>query len=125
VDELDRKIEEALAAEDRDLLARLGEPGPLGEWAAVYRGAMGRLAVAATGMAFALFFAALYCAWRFFGATEPLDAVRWGAGAGLLLLMIGYLKLWFWLRMESNRILREVKRLELQIARAEPRSREV
>jgi hypothetical protein len=32
--------------------------------------------------------------------------------------MVGFLKIWFWLRMESNRILREIKRLELQIARA-------
>jgi uncharacterized membrane protein YciS (DUF1049 family) len=32
--------------------------------------------------------------------------------------MVGFLKLWFWLRMESNRVLRQIKRLELQIARA-------
>jgi hypothetical protein len=121
VDDLDRKIEEALAAEDRDLAAQFGERGPLGEWAAVYRGAMGRLAVFATGLVFAQFIGALYCAWRFFEATQPLDALRWGAGAGLLMLMVGFLKLWFWLRMESNRVLREVKRLELQVARASSR----
>jgi hypothetical protein len=118
MEDLDRKIEEALNAEDREFLAKLGEPGPLGEWSAVYSGAMGRLAALATGVALLLVVGAFYCSWRFFGAPTPLEAVRWGAGATLSLFAIGYLKLWFWLRMESNRVLREVKRLELQVARA-------
>jgi uncharacterized membrane protein YciS (DUF1049 family) len=25
--------------------------------------------------------------------------------------------MWFWMRMESNRVLREIKRVELQVAR--------
>ena len=37
--------------------------------------------------------------------------------AGVLIVAVGFLKLWFWLRMESNRVLREIKRLELRIAR--------
>jgi uncharacterized membrane protein YciS (DUF1049 family) len=77
--------------------------------------------VFATIITFALFFAAVYCGWRFFGAGEALEAVRWGAGAMLLMVMVGFMKLWFWLRMESNRVLREIKRLELQIARADAR----
>jgi hypothetical protein len=28
-------------------------------------------------------------------------------------LMVSFLKVWFWLEMQSNRLLREVKRVEL------------
>ena len=30
--------------------------------------------------------------------------------------MVAFMKVWFWMRMESNRVIRELKRLELQIA---------
>ncbi len=116
MDDLDRKIEEALTAEDRALLNAFGEQGVFGQWASVYDGKLGPIAIFATVITFVLFFTAVYCGWKFFGAEEVIDAARWGAGAVMLMVMVGFLKLWFWLRMESNRVLREVKRLELQIA---------
>ncbi|MEO8276573.1 MAG: DUF6768 family protein [Thermoanaerobaculia bacterium] len=118
MDDLDRKIEEALGAEDHAILEKFGEQGLLHQWLGVYRGAMGGLALLASVVTIWLFLAALYCGWRFAGAREALSAARWGTAAALLVVMTGYLKIWFWLRMESNRVLREVKRLELQIARA-------
>lgn len=121
MDDLDRKIEEALSAEDRAILEKFGDQGVIGLWSGVYSGAMGGLAVLMTVLTFVLFLGAVFCAWEFFAAGRAIDAVRWGAGAAMLMVMVGYLKLWFWLRMESNRVLREVKRLELQIARANAR----
>jgi hypothetical protein len=121
MDDLDRTIEAALNEEDRVILARFGEQGVLRQWFGVYDGAARGMALLATAFTFALFFAAAYCGWKFFGANEPIAAARWGAGTLLLMTMVGFLKLWFWLRMESNRVLREIKRLELQIARASAR----
>lgn len=118
MDELDRKIEEALNAEDRAILARFGEQGVFGQWFGVYDGAVRWVAAFATVLTFALVCAALYSGWRLFGAVEPIDAAWWAACTVVLMVMVGFLKIWFWLRMESNRILREIKRLELQIARA-------
>jgi hypothetical protein len=121
MDELDRKIEAALNAEDRAILAKFGEQGVFSQWFGVYDGAVRGMAVFATILTFALVVAAVYCGWRFLVASEVIEVARWGAGAMLLLVMVGFLKVWFWLRMESNRVLREVKRLELQIARANAR----
>jgi len=114
---LDRMIEEALDTEDRAILERYGEQGVFAQMFSVYDGKMRWLAVMATVMTFALFIGAVYCAWKFFGATDAVPATRWAAAALVLMVMVGFLKLWFWLRMESNRILREVKRVELQVAR--------
>lgn len=121
MDDLDRKIEEALSAEDSALLKTFDEQGLFSQWFGVYIGPMRAIAVFATFLTFVIFFAAVYCGWKFIGASDALVAARWGAGAVLLMVMTGFLKLWFWMRMESNRILREVKRLELQIARANAR----
>ena len=117
MDDLDRRIEEVLSAEDKALYDSLGEQNVFAQWFSVYDGKMRWIAVFATVITFVLFFAAVYCGWRFFAADAALDAARWGAGAIMLMVMVGFLKLWFWLRMESNRVLREVKRVELQIAR--------
>ncbi len=117
MDDLDRKIEEVLSAEDRALLNQFGEQGLFAQLFGVYDGKLGLIAIFATLMTFVLFLGAVYCGWKFFAATAALDASRWGAGAIMLMVMVGFLKIWFWMRMESNRVLREVKRLELQIAR--------
>ncbi len=117
MDDLDRKIEEALNAEDRSLLGSFEEQGLFGQVFGIYSGKLGGIALFATLLTLVLFGGAVYCGWQFFEATTAIDAARWGAGAVMLMVMVGFLKIWFWMRMESNRILREVKRLELQLAR--------
>jgi hypothetical protein len=117
MDDLDRKIEAALNAEDRALLEQFGEQHLLAQAFSVFTGKQGWIALVATFMSFVLFIGMIYCSWNFFNAGETLEAARWGAGAMTLIIMTGFLKIWFWMRMESNRVLREVKRLELQMAR--------
>jgi hypothetical protein len=121
MDELDRRIAEALSAEDRELLGRFGDQGMFAQWVGVYQGPIRWTATCATVLTFLLVIAGVYCGWRLFGTTELIDAVRWGTGVIVLVVAVGFLKMWFWLRMESNRMLREIKRIELQIARAEGR----
>ena len=41
----------------------------------------------------------------------------WGGGAAIGLTALAMVKMWFWMELEKNAIVREVKRLELQVAR--------
>lgn len=50
---------------------------------------------------------------RFLGSSDVTMQLRWGGVALVLLLMVTMLKIWFWLEMHTNRVLREVKRVEL------------
>jgi hypothetical protein len=44
--------------------------------------------------------------------------LQWG---GLtLLLAVMFIKVWFWMEMQSNRILRELKRVELLLVSRQP-----
>lgn len=117
MDDIDRKIEEALNAEDRSLHAKFGEQGIWGQAFGVFDGKMRWLAVFATVLSFVFFIVFVICVWKFFTVTDPALAARWGVGALVMMTWTGFIKIWFWIRMESNRVLREVKRLELQIAR--------
>ena len=54
-------------------------------------------------------------------AVEVREVVAWSVGAILAMLGVAMLKMYFWMEMNKNVVLREVKRLELQIARVAAR----
>lgn len=122
MNEIDEKIIRALDAEDRALLEQLDEQGLIAQSFSVFRGPQGWIAVIATVAIFALFAGAVYSASNFLNAAEPVDTLRWGAAAWFLMTMVAFMKVWFWMRMESNRVIREVKRVELQLARLQEKS---
>jgi uncharacterized membrane protein YjfL (UPF0719 family) len=63
-----------------------------------------------------LFGVACVLAWRFMQAKELEDMLRWGAAAAFAFAGITLIKVWFWLELQKNDIVREVKRLEVQVA---------
>ena len=42
--------------------------------------------------------------------------MMWGAGAGLAVAGLALIKVWFWMEIQKNAIVRELKRVELQVA---------
>jgi len=61
----------------------------------------------------AFFFWSVY---KFFNTTDLQQSIAWGFGGTLSFLATGSLKLWFWMQMDKYSVLREIKRLELQVA---------
>ncbi len=115
--ELDKRIEEALSEEDCELMQHFDEQGIYAQWFSIYKGRQAWTAIIATIAMLMVFALAAYCAWKFFGAENNIQEIKWGAATWFLMTMIAFMKVWFWMRTESNRVIREVKRLELQIAR--------
>jgi hypothetical protein len=60
--------------------------------------------------------AALYAIWRMVGASEVLMAVKWGVAALALFQVTSLCKTFMANRMKAKRLLRELKRVELQVA---------
>ncbi len=114
---LDNAIRQALSAEDAEFLARFEQEGKFSEALSTFRGQSGALNVFGAILAFALFGGFLYCAWSAFAAAGVRETVLWSAGALLAMLGVAMLKMYFWMEMNRNATLREVKRLELQVAR--------
>ena len=67
----------------------------------------------------AMFAAAIYLAVQFFEANDTLEALKWGLPSAVLLIQALLIKLALWPSMQANRVIREVKRLELQLARTQ------
>lgn len=124
MNKLDEMIGRALTEEDRELLARHGEPGYVAQAFGMFRGPMAWalwVAYAAGAVAFVM---GAYAFWQMVTTTDVVAAVKWGMGALLLFQMTTLTKSFMGSHMQANRMLRELKRLELQVAllRAEKRA---
>ncbi len=115
---LDKLIEQSLDAEDRALLAQYGEQGMLGMVGELFAGKARWWVVLTTAVQIGLFAAALYAAVQFFAAADPVIAIRWGIVASVWFMAMATIKIMHWQQMQANRVIREVKRVELQLARS-------
>lgn len=116
MDDLDRKIEEALSDDDRRLLSQFGEQGIFAQVGGLFQGKLWLISAASIVVGIVALVLGVWAAWKFYVAEEPAEMLRWAGLAWAALTTQIMIKLWSWMRMESNRVLREVKRLELQIA---------
>jgi hypothetical protein len=114
---VDDAIRRALSPEDvraYDALSR--DQNPLQQALGTFQTQSRILAVAGWFAGFALFAVGVYGFWRFAEAPDVRGMLIWGAVGGLAMMGLGLVKLWFWMEMQKNSIVRELKRLELQIS---------
>ena len=117
MNDLEQAIRQSLSAEDAALLDRLGADQALHrqvlatfEGRLLWFNALGWI----TGVV--LFSVASITALRFANAPDLADMLRWGAASALAFAGVALVKVWFWLELQKNAIVREVKRLEVQVA---------
>jgi hypothetical protein len=117
MNELDQKIREALAAEESDLLAQFDEPSLPREVLETFQGRRRWLVVLVFVMTFVYVGLAIFTAIRFFQAESMRGMIGWATGFGLSMTIVAVLKVWYWIELAKNGVAREVKRVELQLAR--------
>jgi hypothetical protein len=116
VNKNDELIQRALAAEDRELLARHAEPGYFSQAIGLFRGSLGWVAMVSYLTAVLAFVGFGVAMWQCWVATDAVVAVRWGVLAAVLFQLSAMSKTFLGSHLEANRLLREIKRVELQLA---------
>ncbi len=117
MDSIDERIRKTLSSEDRAFLEQLDSSSSLyGDIAASFRGHMRWVNILGWAAGFALFAVAVYCGWQFVSQADARGMQLWGAGATLSILGLALIKLWFWMELQKSAIVREIKRVELQVA---------
>lgn len=114
---IDDIINDTLSEDDREFLMRLDDQrglftqvgdvlsGPLSGWT--------RLVFVVT---FFMAMATVYAIWMAFTVDGTRELILWSAGAIVGFVATGFTKDWFFSRMNMLSILREVKRLQVQVA---------
>ena len=115
--ELDEQIREALRAEDADIFADGPEQSLHEMVIASFKGKQRWLVIMMFFWMCVCFGLAIATVVRFFQVETIRAMIAYATGFTFCLIAVGLMKMWYWMQLDKNAILREVKRLELQVAR--------
>jgi len=115
-EEIDKIIHDALSEEEAQFYDKLGEQSLIEQTLGIYQGRNKYAYIAALVVSIILLGIFVYCGIEFFNAESSRDMVISGTIGFFCIVMIMGIKINHWMQMQTNRVLREMKRLELQIA---------
>ena len=115
---IDAKIRRALEATDTDLVDEFdGDQSMMAMVFDTFRGTQKWLTFLAIFGSFVFMAGSVFGIIQLFREQETRELILWGLGVVFCFSAISMMKIWFWMQMNRNSILREIKRVELQVAR--------
>ncbi len=115
---IDDKIRRALEATDADLADEFdGDQSMMEMVFDTFRGTQKWLTFLAIFGSFVFMAGSVFGIIQLFKAQETREHILWALGVVFCFSAISLMKIWFWMQMNRNSILREIKRVELQVAR--------
>ena len=115
-EEVDQLIKEALTEEEAKFYDNLDEQNVLQMFGGVFSGKNKWLIILMNIVMLAVFGFLVYSVVQFFSTDVTNEMINWSLAIVVCLLMISMLKLFVWMQMDKNSLMRELKRLELQVA---------
>ena len=116
IKKIDALIEQALTEEERTYFHQLDEQNLWQMFGGLFRGKLGWVSVMALIMTTTFFVLFVIAVVRFIQTDDLLEAIKWGVGTIIFFLATQVLKVWQWMQLDKNVLLRELKRLEYQIS---------
>lgn len=116
IEDIDKLIKETLTKEEAKFYDELDEQGVLGMMSGMFTGKNAWLLVIMNMITLIAFVFAIYCTIQFFNAEVTSELIKWAVGGIIGLMMVSMLKIFMWMQMDKKAIIREIKRLELQVS---------
>lgn len=115
---LDDRIKSELESEAKEIDQAMGDTKGLFELAASpFKGRLRRWMFVVYLAIIVMTVLLLWCGYRFFIAASAEERIFWGVLFVLTVNGQAMLKLWTWMEVNRNSVLREIKRLEIAIAK--------
>ena len=113
---IDDLIKKSLNADEAEFYDNLDEPTLYESFGNIFKGKNKwiTILVAIVTVAFLVF--TIYALVNFFETDSIKEMLKWGAGMFAGFISIGFVKVYYWMEMNKNVMLREMKRVELQIS---------
>ena len=115
MEEIDQLIKDTLSKEEAAFYDSLEDQNVFEMFVGLFKGKNAWILVVMNVMIFVFLGLLIYCCIQFFKVTSTHDLVKWGFASMTALLALSMLKIYAWMQMDKNAILREMKRLELQV----------
>ena len=116
MEDIDRLIKETLNEEEAKFYDDLEEQNLLQMVFGIFSGKNSWLVIVMSIVQVVFFGLFIYCAIQFFNVEQTNDLIRWGVFGTLSLMGSSMLKVFSWMQMDKKAIIREIKRLELQVS---------
>lgn len=115
-EEIDQLIKEALSADERELFNSYDEQNILQKFGGLFEGKMKWLNGMSMAIQFIMFGVAVYCVYRIFNAADTMEMVQFGIATFVLMMAVTAIKFFHFMEMNKNAVIREIKRVELQVS---------
>lgn len=113
---IDDLIAESLSKDEAEFYHTLEEEGLLKQWGGLYKGKMKGWAIYISIVQVIFTVITFYLGYKFFTVEAIREIILYGGGFFIAFITVSMLKLWHWMQMDKNSIIREIKRLEFQVA---------
>ena len=113
---IDKLIKETLTEQEAKFYDELDEQNVLEMIFGLFRGKNKWLLIMMNLVTVIFFGLFIYCLVQFFNVEATKDLLKWGLGSIVFLIGVSMLKVFAWMQMDKNAIMRELKRLELQVS---------
>ena len=115
-EEVDKIIKDALTKEEAKFYDNLDEQNLFEMVGGVFSGKNKWLIILMNIVMVAVFGFLVYSVVQYFNTDVTNEMINWSLAIIVCLLMISMLKLFTWMQMDKNSLMRELKRLELQVS---------
>ena len=116
IDKIDEIIKEALTQEEAKFYDELEEQNLFQMLGGLFKGKNSWLALIMNVMNALVFGLLIYCIIQTFDVEKTNDLILWAGGVILCFLYMSMIKIYMWMQLHRNAVVREIKRLELQVS---------
>ncbi len=116
MEDIDKIIKETLTEEEAKFYDQLDEQNVLQMVGGLFQGKNKWIMYMMNIMTLVFFGLFIYCLVEFFKVEDTRSLLKWGFGGMIFLFGVSMLKVYAWMQMDKNALIREIKRLELQVS---------
>lgn len=116
IEDIDKLIKETLTEEEAKFYDELEEQNVFQMLGGLFEGKNKWIMYLMNFMTLVFFGLFIYCIIQFFQAEETKELIKWATGTLIFLLGVSMLKIFAWMQMDKKALIREIKRLEIQVS---------
>jgi hypothetical protein len=116
MEDIDKLIKETLTQEEAKFYDELDEQNILQMVLGVFKGKNKWIMFLMNIVTVLVFGVFIYCLIQFLNTDVTNELIKWSIFGTFCMLLVSMLKMFVWMQMDKNAILREMKRLELQVS---------
>lgn len=116
IEDIDKLIKETLTEEEAKFYDELEEQNVFQMLGGLFEGKNKWIMYLMNFMTLVFFGLFIYCIIQFFQAEETKELIKWATGTLIFLIGVSMLKIFAWMQMDKKALIREIKRLEIQVS---------